>query len=567
MGADCSLKICPSDHAWVDQAQGEDNAHNLAECSNMGICDRTTGLCACQDGFEGIACERQSCPNHCQEVGKCNSMYYHALSKDPGLGLVYTYSTIWDAYKIYGCDCDIQYHGTDCSLRYCPKGDDPLTGTELISPTNPLQYNEIQRLACKADGGTFTLTFRGRTTIPIPFNANVRTFQKALEALPTLGKGTVKIIFYGPQACTDFGTTLTIEFLQTFGDLPLLVPDKRKLTLSSSITNVVLSVAKVVTGTKEDMECSNRGICDPIIGTCQCSLDFDTSNGYNQPGTRGDCGYATNLIQFCPGIIACSGHGECLGNPTYRCECSDGWIGADCSERLCPTDLAWFDFPTANNVAHLTNYVECSNVGLCDRSSGQCQCNAGFSGAACQRLACPGITDAEPEGCNGHGKCLDMATLATLTTVNGVLQNYTYGSTPNNPNTWDASRIYGCLCDPEYTGYDCSLMVCPTGDDPLTTGQSNEQQILSCTADVNGGGSIVLTFREQSTTTLLPSATTAQVQAALEALSSIEVVSVETVNAGATDSLCLAADGQGRPGTKRDCGYQLPIVPPKDENA
>ena len=34
----------------ADIAQGIDNAHNIAECSNMGVCDRTVGLCTCRKG-------------------------------------------------------------------------------------------------------------------------------------------------------------------------------------------------------------------------------------------------------------------------------------------------------------------------------------------------------------------------------------------------------------------------------------------------------------------------------------------------------------------------------------
>lgn len=93
-------------------SEGVDIAHNPAECSNMGICDRDTGLCQCQTGFEGIACERQSCPNQCLMVGECQSLHYFALTKDKGTGIVYKYDTIWDAYKIYGCNCDSNYHGT-----------------------------------------------------------------------------------------------------------------------------------------------------------------------------------------------------------------------------------------------------------------------------------------------------------------------------------------------------------------------------------------------------------------------------------------------------------------------
>lgn len=623
MGADCSLRICPSDRAWADQAIGIDNAHNLAECSNMGICDRQTGLCQCREGFEGKACERQSCPMQCNGVGECQSMYYYSLSKDPGSGQMFKYDHLWDAQKIYGCNCDPNYHGIDCSLQYCPKGDDPLTGTTQISPRNPLQYNEIQRVSCKADGGTFTLTFRGKTTVPIPYNAKAFEIQSKLEAIPTIGKGNLKLVMYGPQACTDSGSSWTIEFLQNFAALPKFVPDKRKLLFSNSLSSSTLVVAKVVEGTKENLECSGRGICDANTGVCECSFNFDTSNGYNAAGTRGDCGYATDLIQFCPGVIACSAHGECQNNPTYKCKCSNGWTGADCSERVCPSDLAWFQLPESDNVAHITTYAECSNAGICDRTTGECRCQTGFSGAACNRLTCPGAS-ADSEGCGGHGKCLDMATLASLSTVNGDRAGFTYGSTPNNPNTWDGSRIFGCLCDPEYMGYDCSLYVCPTGDDPLTTGQRDEVQYIQCT-DADVLGSVVLTFREKTTVPLTTTATITQVKEALEALDSIGEVAVEVLNPTGTNSLCTAAgntfvvtfrtehgdlpmiqgdetnidsfsiveyakgtkenlvcsgrglcnhdtgmceciegfgssDGKGYKGTKRDCGYQLPIV-------
>jgi len=36
-------KICPFGAAWSDQATAIDTAHNSAECSNRGICDRSTG--------------------------------------------------------------------------------------------------------------------------------------------------------------------------------------------------------------------------------------------------------------------------------------------------------------------------------------------------------------------------------------------------------------------------------------------------------------------------------------------------------------------------------------------
>ena len=109
-------------------------------------------------------------------------------------------------------------------------------------------------VTCRADGGTFTLTFDGKTTARIPYNAKVGDLQNYLEALPTLGSGTsssfdfvvnitfrmtgsVKIIMSGGQACVDNkdGTTWTVEFLQNFGDLPLMVPDSTNLLYTNAL--------------------------------------------------------------------------------------------------------------------------------------------------------------------------------------------------------------------------------------------------------------------------------------------------------------------------------------------
>ena len=44
----------------------------------------------------------------------------------------------------------------------------------------------------------------------------------------------------------------------------------------------------------------------------------------------------------------------------------------------------------------------------------------------------------------------------------------------NYLTVWDAEKINGCVCDSTRQNYDCSLFVCPNGDDPLTTGQVSE---------------------------------------------------------------------------------------------
>ena len=101
-GADCSLRTCPRDHAWSDRAASSDNAHNPAECSNMGTCNRQTGQCSCRKGFEGRACSRLSCPNDCSKHGVCQDMSHFASVKDPGEGTVFAYDHAWDSDMIFG---------------------------------------------------------------------------------------------------------------------------------------------------------------------------------------------------------------------------------------------------------------------------------------------------------------------------------------------------------------------------------------------------------------------------------------------------------------------------------
>jgi len=227
----------------------------------------------------------------------------------------------------------------------------------------------------------------------------------------------------------------------------------------------------------------------------------------------------------CPN--ACSGHGLC--GSYDMCTCDRNWQGSDCSQRTCPFGLAHVDTPkgdldgsttigefndvvipsstvypygttegfphmvdSAGNVQGNTGhaYMECSNKGLCDRLSGECECLTGYDGAACQRASCPsktggssgsgrssssstfngflgtgggnsafiGRSSATPliDQCSGHGTCETIAELA-------------YKENQNVYNLWDKDSSMGCKCDSGYAGADCSERQCKYGIDPLYT--------------------------------------------------------------------------------------------------
>lgn len=105
------------------------DVHPIMECSNRGICDRSTGMCDCFENFEGIACERTTCPNDCNMSGVCYTQ--RQLAEDAGR----IYETPWDADKNVGCVCDLGFRGPDCRLVECPTGPGKCIGRlkELIS--------------------------------------------------------------------------------------------------------------------------------------------------------------------------------------------------------------------------------------------------------------------------------------------------------------------------------------------------------------------------------------------------------------------------------------------------
>ena len=70
--ADCSARECPKGVAWTDKAYALSTAHQTVECSNAGICDRSKGVCKCEEGFAGTACQRGMCPGEGTPLGGCS---------------------------------------------------------------------------------------------------------------------------------------------------------------------------------------------------------------------------------------------------------------------------------------------------------------------------------------------------------------------------------------------------------------------------------------------------------------------------------------------------------------
>ena len=85
--------------------------------------------------------------------------------------------------------------------------------------------NEVQTatLTNAPTGGTFTLTFNGQTTIPLPLDSSAATVQTALQALPTIGSGNATVARSPNEIETvtlanATGGTFTLSFTGTFAN-------------------------------------------------------------------------------------------------------------------------------------------------------------------------------------------------------------------------------------------------------------------------------------------------------------------------------------------------------------
>ena len=182
--------------------------------------------------------------------------------------------TNWDKDSITMCVCDASFFGADCSLRMCPKGDDPLTINQ--------NYRQIMMRIESPNNlaGAIGLEFQGVTTFINLSPATDSDCKRAVESSPQIG--TV--------ACTFAQITSKI-FTFTFAFFSWPMPARSNNLYSHNgnpaITDFYCDVSQVTGGVpsctftdvqsdniREWVYCSNRGTCDFSTGACACNPGF-----------------------------------------------------------------------------------------------------------------------------------------------------------------------------------------------------------------------------------------------------------------------------------------------------
>ncbi len=121
-------------------------------------------------------------------------------------------------------------------------------------------------------GGTYNLTYKGRTTSNIAWNANAATIQASLEALDSVNTGDIVV-----SATTDItGGDLLFTFADTLGNVPRVMIDDSSLTGTGSPE---VTISQSVQGVNPWITRNSNSITDAISGvnlTIYEETDVDT---------------------------------------------------------------------------------------------------------------------------------------------------------------------------------------------------------------------------------------------------------------------------------------------------
>lgn len=369
-----------------------------------------------------------TCPNGCSGHGTCTTV------ADLASGGVFTFVdsrntanyydgvlkpfqyNIWDAQKNTKCVCDAGYSGADCSLRLCPRGDDPLTVTNPVCGNKPCQ-NEVQGFTIA--GGTtndkkqyrirfydyegvfyFTAPFAIGTTYDSSNSgvnaantavnaANALAVKNAMEAIPMGVTGNVTVTCkFDPTSTHNVRCTVTFKTLP--GNVPEFVVEP--VTGAPVIaqpsqpvhvfTGVVASGAGVTITTQLFPDNADGFRLSQFTGTSASATVSAAADlkSLVDTGIQGSS-YGPSAFVYKHGTTSVSIAVDGTGPYTIVVVMPSKSLGGN-PMRFSIAGTAYvstLDTFDGNKEASV-----CSNRGLCDYSAGLCKCFAGYTGFTCE---------------------------------------------------------------------------------------------------------------------------------------------------------------------------------------
>jgi hypothetical protein len=438
-GADCSQRVCPFGLAFVDTPLGDlnhdgsvsyssqgvgtqftnknvhemwqgdtaDEAHFYTECSGKGICNRAAGECECFDGFTGSSCQRTTCPNDCSGHGQCFTLREIAAGVNPtvnahpdgsgamvgrnfrvedfsygsyftsGVSDTFDYN-LWDADKNQACVCDPGFFGTDCSMRDCPRGNDPLTHDIKYCGGSTCQSESQYVIVAVPDAGS-----AGTNAIKMYFEWEDNEVNSGLLRNLRSESFTVKPGLTGDDyaeliqdALESFpngvlnGVTVTCHQAATTGGY---LPSHTKCSTALSGTDPATAGDWVEL--KVDFSNGPQGSVSPLqpvvfrhYGTTD-PTDVD-------PTSMNHVNVFVNYDNSGSAAIAASSTNDVTGFVTYQ---AGAFANAHASFAAADLSGAAGSVPASGNHEN----SPCSSRGLCDYTTGTCNCFAGYTREDC----------------------------------------------------------------------------------------------------------------------------------------------------------------------------------------
>lgn len=387
----------------------------------------------------------------------------------------------WEADKVQSCLCDPGWEGYDCSLRTCPKGRDPTRHSNTEHSLTE-RTEEVFVLQCQADAGYFSILALGRYTEPIPYDADPGYLKGVLEALSD-SVGNVEVIMPAvatqggePSVCGQSDVVSTqIIFTEHKGSRPPMfltrsTANTRKwpsgseqLSLAGVFDDAVLRFA-----TKHELFCS-------ACPDCHGRAYFKYLNSISQPVEVDALGAAAALETAIGELedLAAAQWSNLQVEVTV-----DGATDRICNTAASTTtsinlysdygnipfltlvDASFLDSVSvsfeAANLTLSTNAAtdevyECSNQGLCDSSSGKCQC---FEKVIAGKVMYRAMSSDGNGNLGLIGDCGHIETPVSACTVNDV-------DVCNGRGICSNTTSRACVCFEGFSGLTCERRECP----------------------------------------------------------------------------------------------------------
>jgi len=379
--------------------------HFYRQCSNKGICDQTTGQCACFPGYEGEGCTRTVCPNKCSGHGKC-------VLIDVGSSLSNAKYDSWDAQKTQGCWCDPGYTGPSCSLRKCVQGVDPIdniyTNTDSVYKVTLKAHAALKNAALAVGPLHFTLTYTDDNGSPYTTNAITAYYAAGVpDYMNPAARSTNK-------NSESFDPSYLAEqvnaSLQALPDS--VVRDSYVWTAKVKAANEVTHLYPFV-GLAKGGDYKRSGMVKAAQGTtggaaqgksyyvndARYRFPFWTANDEKKSDAQIALNCAANNVCIFIRLNEPVGSKKLAVNYKFSSDSgADELVETHGDVNLANNADKYFDVEEVGStrwysteldgtpaIAYNSNKMlhDCSKRGLCDHSTGQCQCFDGYSGFNC----------------------------------------------------------------------------------------------------------------------------------------------------------------------------------------